>query len=228
MREREAAMPLVASDAVQRVIDHVDTLLSRGELKAGQRLTEAKISADLGIGRAPVREAVRILAGEGVIDLKPNSGARVRIITRERLVEMLELVGLLMVHAVPRFLEQKNLPYQIRRLRTALTVAPDGPEAMRILEAFQRFNGEIITGSRNSMAMEVMKRIHFSHYNPFVMATIPLTELRAALAINGEVADALAERDAAGARATLDRAGARIMGAVERHRHGVYSVAGQD
>ena len=49
----------------------------RGVLSAGERLTESRLCNQLGVSRIPVREALRTLAAEGLIDVAPRRGASV-------------------------------------------------------------------------------------------------------------------------------------------------------
>ena len=62
-----------------------------GRRAPGERLGEIEVAAELGLSRTPVREALRRLGSEGLVDLLPNRGARVRSWTAEDLDETYEL-----------------------------------------------------------------------------------------------------------------------------------------
>jgi DNA-binding GntR family transcriptional regulator len=49
-----------------------------GNIPEGARVPERQLCEMLGISRTPLREALKVLAAEGLIDLLPNRGARVR------------------------------------------------------------------------------------------------------------------------------------------------------
>jgi len=49
-----------------------------GHIAAGARISEREICDALGDSRTPLREALKVLAAEGVVELLPNRGARVR------------------------------------------------------------------------------------------------------------------------------------------------------
>jgi DNA-binding GntR family transcriptional regulator len=70
-------------------------MIVSGELVAGGRINEIELCERLGVSRTPLREAVRTLASEGLIDLVPSRGARVRRFTREDVAAMLETVAIL-------------------------------------------------------------------------------------------------------------------------------------
>ncbi|WP_046469247.1 GntR family transcriptional regulator [Allosalinactinospora lopnorensis] len=64
--------PTVAS---QRVADYLRDAILSGELRPGTRIMQEEVASALGASRLPVREALRILAAEGLTVLKSNSGA---------------------------------------------------------------------------------------------------------------------------------------------------------
>ena len=71
-------------------------MITAGELSAGQRISEREIieqSPDL--SRTPIREALKILAAEGLVNLSPNRGAVVTALTTTEIEDILELtIGL--------------------------------------------------------------------------------------------------------------------------------------
>lgn len=66
---------------IQSVVDHVYAALRErilsGELERGTRLRQASLADELGVSRTPLREALRRLASEGLVELSPNRGATV-------------------------------------------------------------------------------------------------------------------------------------------------------
>jgi DNA-binding GntR family transcriptional regulator len=59
-----------------------------GRLKPGDRLVEQKIAASCGVSRVPLREAMRIIATEGLITISPHRGASVNLLSDEELIEL--------------------------------------------------------------------------------------------------------------------------------------------
>ena len=58
-----------------KVFKKLEEEILNGALKAGENLTELRISARLGVSRTPVREAIHRLEQEGLVQLTPNKGA---------------------------------------------------------------------------------------------------------------------------------------------------------
>ena len=72
--------------------------IGNGEFEAGSWLRESGVAATLGLSRTPVREALRMLASEGVVELVHNRGARVVSWTARDIDEVYSLRALLEAH----------------------------------------------------------------------------------------------------------------------------------
>lgn len=64
--------------------------LAAGDLVPGQRLVEQELSENLGATRGCVREALQDLAAEGLVELVPRRGARVRVVSVEEAIQITE------------------------------------------------------------------------------------------------------------------------------------------
>ncbi|SEC64275.1 DNA-binding transcriptional regulator, GntR family [Nocardioides exalbidus] len=60
-----------------KVVEHLRGLILSGALAPGARIRQEEVAAELGSSRLPVREALQILRHQGLVRLKPNSGASV-------------------------------------------------------------------------------------------------------------------------------------------------------
>ena len=77
------------------VRDTLRILIIQGKLAPLARLNERELCERLGVSRTPLREATRMLAAEGLVDLLPNRGARVAAIDRESIRQTLQVMGAL-------------------------------------------------------------------------------------------------------------------------------------
>lgn len=80
-----------------------------GELRPGQALTEMQIASQLGVSRAPVREAIRILSKDGLVESVPYRGTTVRKLTRKDIEEIYSLRLVLESFALRRIIEGDRL-----------------------------------------------------------------------------------------------------------------------
>jgi DNA-binding GntR family transcriptional regulator len=63
--------------ATQRIANHLRSAILRGSIGPGERVRQEDIAQQLGASRLPVREALQMLAAEGLVEHEPNKGARV-------------------------------------------------------------------------------------------------------------------------------------------------------
>jgi len=75
------------------VVEHIRNFIVEGALPPGSKLNERKICETLGISRTPLREAMKVLSAEGLVDITPNRGATVSQMTESEISEMFELMG---------------------------------------------------------------------------------------------------------------------------------------
>jgi DNA-binding GntR family transcriptional regulator len=103
--------PLIPSDATSKAVaaDAIpdreeaslhDEILARlrdhvieGNIPDGDRVPERQLCEMLGISRTPLREALKVLASEGLVELLPNRGARVRRLSEHDLNELFDVMG---------------------------------------------------------------------------------------------------------------------------------------
>ena len=67
----------------------------KGELSAGQKLTEQEVAERLGVSRGPVREALRALADAGLLQIEQNRGAFVRKVQLKEAIEIHDIYSAL-------------------------------------------------------------------------------------------------------------------------------------
>ncbi|PZA05759.1 MULTISPECIES: GntR family transcriptional regulator [unclassified Meiothermus] len=78
---------------------HLREAILGGRLVPGERISELGLAETLGISRTPVREALQRLAQEGLVELVPAKGARVRVLRPEEVREVYEVRALLEAEA---------------------------------------------------------------------------------------------------------------------------------
>jgi DNA-binding GntR family transcriptional regulator len=130
-----------------------------GTLKPGERLVEDRLSAELGVSRVPVREALRGLSAEGLVTLLPRRGATVVEVTPETVAELVEVRALL-EGLNARLAAQRHDPEIIVQLEDTLA---RGNEAAKTgtAEELARLNAEfherLAEASRNAVLSDVMR-----------------------------------------------------------------------
>ncbi|MCA3635685.1 MAG: GntR family transcriptional regulator [Rhabdaerophilum sp.] len=110
------------------VAERIRDLIRAGELEPNSRVNELELAERFGISRTPLREAIKILATEGLLELLPNRGARVPAVNEAEIDEMLEVIAGLEANAA-RLLAKRITDSEIADIAEL-------HEAM--LEAFER------------------------------------------------------------------------------------------
>lgn len=87
--------PLSQRALYQEVAEHLRQRIFKRELAPGSWIDELKIAAELGISRTPLREALKVLAAEGLVTMKLRRGAYVTEVSEQDLREVYELLALL-------------------------------------------------------------------------------------------------------------------------------------
>jgi len=90
-RPRAAKLGARHSPLAQVVAGEIRERILAGRFAPGERLAEEPLSEELGVSRMPVREALRLLAAEGIIVLEPRRGASVSSYTGEQVQELVEV-----------------------------------------------------------------------------------------------------------------------------------------
>src|ERR1700738_2839865 len=93
----EHMVPLLPKVERQRlhdtVVDHLRTFIVEGALAPGMKLNERELCERLRISRTPLREALKVLAAEGLVEISPNRGATVSQMSETEIREMFELLS---------------------------------------------------------------------------------------------------------------------------------------
>ena len=83
----------VSNRLSEQLRESIEEEVATGRLRPGTHLDEAELAARFKVSRTPIREALSLLAGEGLIEIRPRRGAVVAEASPQRLVEMFEVMG---------------------------------------------------------------------------------------------------------------------------------------
>ena len=207
----------------EQLTDRLREAILHGVYVPGQRLVEADLMADFGAGRGPVREALRRLGAEGVLDLIPNRGAMVRKLSLKELRDVFRMREALEGLAARLAAERMADPAVRRAFARALAGIDIAHTGENFSELNRRFHQLIVDFADNEQLSITLRQL-----------CLPLVRLQFRAAINeayrrqsadehAEVARALGTGDADAAEAAMRRhlrgAGERVLRLAERE-HG--------
>lgn len=128
---------------VELAVDRLRRDILSGRTDPGERLVEEQLTRRLGISRAPLREAMRLLAQQGLVEHIPRRGARVATLSDDDVRELYEVRDVLERHAVAAMPPSPDLS----GLRVALDVMRKATEAgdrLELANAHRRFHTEVV------------------------------------------------------------------------------------
>jgi len=153
----------------QRAYHHLQQKLISGELRAGSVVSEQSLATEIGMSRTPVREAIRTLEQEGVLEQVPRFGTRVRTLERRDLVELYELreavepfaVAKAAASALPEdILSLRRVCDELGRLARELQKSQmpslDAPQMQRLLSADLGFHLMLLRAAGNHRMMKIV------------------------------------------------------------------------
>jgi len=79
----------------EELTQKIREMIFSGQLVGGERVAEQKLCDHFGISRTPLREALKVLGSEGLLELLPNRGARVAVLRPEDVDEIFPVMGAL-------------------------------------------------------------------------------------------------------------------------------------
>jgi DNA-binding GntR family transcriptional regulator len=88
-----SVVPLNRRTLHDELVGRVRDLIIEGQLAPGARIHEGQLGQALGVSRTPLREALKFLASEGLVDLVPGRGAVVHKLTAQNVRDMLDVLG---------------------------------------------------------------------------------------------------------------------------------------
>src|SRR6056297_1925186 len=87
--------PLRRATLHEELANKLRELIVNGELEPGSKVPEKELCEAYGVSRTPLREALKVLAADGVITLNPNRGAWVTKVTADDMREVFPVMGAL-------------------------------------------------------------------------------------------------------------------------------------
>ena len=154
------------SEQLSRALLRIREMILRGELAPGQRVAEARIAETLGVSRTPVRQALPLLAQEGLLTEHETRGFVVRAFTASDIVDAIDMRGVLEGLAARRVAERGPSRAILRALRACLD---DGDAIFRrrtlteddeaiYAEMNARFHDLILLAANSAILSESLER----------------------------------------------------------------------
>jgi DNA-binding GntR family transcriptional regulator len=203
--DTKGGAPLMHVGLTQLVVGRLRESIVQGVYEPGMRLVEGRIADELEVSRVPVREALRVLASEGLVEIRPRHGAVVASLDLSAAREMIQIratleglnARLATEHLTP------ELKSQIEEVLTQGKAKANAGDTEDLLELNARFHDLLYAAGANSMLSDLMRSLRERTRRLFVHVSDDEVRetweehaaiLRAVQARDGALAALLAER----------------------------------
>jgi DNA-binding GntR family transcriptional regulator len=150
--------------STERVVGELRDRVLRGELRPGVALRQEDLARDLGVSRVPLREALLLLAGDGLLVHRPNQGFYVAERSQSELSQILLMLSLLEGELIktlewPADTQLAELLSQLRYLNGRMTDLVDHPDWMDMVPLNHAFHHVIWQLSPLKLVISEVDRI---------------------------------------------------------------------
>ena len=146
--EPSPAQPLRVRSVVGLAYDEIRSLIVEGSLEPGARLAQAELADQLGISRGSVREALRRLAGDGLVEFEVNRGFFVADFGLDVVLERLEARSLLEPQ-IARLAATRRTGDDLLALRAAIEAERSAATSGSAHDASRAFHLALATATGN-------------------------------------------------------------------------------
>jgi len=229
---------VLATSLADEVAFRIQAAILDGEYPPGTHLQQDDLCVRFGVSRTPVREALRKLQAQNLVDLVPNKGAMVSTRTRVELLEVYALraelegfaAGLAARHVTPESLAelsaaQDAITGAMSQLRPG-RMSPEDEAAFntRITIGNERFHGVVHRLAANARLTRTLEDLQSYFPKDYVWRAIGDSPEGHVLSVgeHDQIRDALAAGNARGARRTMSshiqHAGRLLIAYLDRHQ----------
>jgi GntR family transcriptional regulator of gluconate operon len=144
---------------VEVVAQNLRQAILTGSLRPGQRISDARVASEMGISRAPVREAIRNLAARGLVDEEPRRGAFVTRLSHRNAHNVYDCRRALEGLAARRLADFSNLSERVKVLQGIVREMADLSGGIASAEADHRFHVTLCELADNAWLIRLYAQI---------------------------------------------------------------------
>ena len=198
---------------VAHIVDGLRCDILAHRLQQGERLIESALTKRFAVSRGPVREALRRLAAEGLIEHEPHRGAIVRRLSRRDIGELFQIRADMEALAARLAGQSSDRAARARFIEAIAMIFAEAPRRMEsYLDENAAFHAAVLSLAGNKQLQELSARLRL----PLIMAQVgdalTVEVMRASVREHRAIAKAIVDGDGAAAaaatRAHLERAAA--------------------
>ena len=194
--------PQTLRDIVQ---DRMRTAIIEGHFAPGERLVERPLCDQLGVSRTVIRETIRYLEAEGLVEVIPNRGPIVALLDWDQAEQIYDIRKQLesSAAAVCAQCHSGDFPKRLRDALSALDATMDDSEWIGVMQATTRFYEIIFKEAGHAIAWEIVQRLNGRISRLRVLTLSAKDRPRPGISHMTAIYEAILSRDADAARAAV-------------------------
>lgn len=184
----------------QDLVMHVRELIVSGQLPPGSKIPEKELCDRFGVSRTPLREALKLLAMDGLVALEANRGARITAITRRDMDEVFPVMGAL--EALAGELACRNITdaetAEVRRLHDLMVGHYHAKQLQDYFSVNEQIHEAILSAARNNVLTAQYRTLATQVRRARYVANMTAARWEQATAEHEDIIRALEARDGEG------------------------------
>lgn len=200
-----------------KVVETIKQRIYNWEYPPGHRLLEERLCEEFGVSRSPVREALRLLAAQGLVQLVPHAGYHVQALSVEEIHNLYEVRLALELYVVEQLAKHEAKGDQLTKLRETWSTVPrpleENPEKWATLDRdfHEALANMLGNGALLNSLVTIDDRLQLLRVIDFAVPGRATTTIAEHL----EVLDAIAKGDVSRARNAVTQNVSASRGSVE-------------
>lgn len=201
----------------QQIAHRLRTLIATDELKPGERLRERTLADRLQVSRTPLREALKELAGDGLVVVLPKRGAVVANLSAQQIGEKLDVLGVIEAFGGEQCCKvaKDGEIAEIRALHHEMYAAYERRDRISYFHLNQAIHASIIASARNETLQQIHGQLNRQLYRYRYQGSVTSETWHTAINEHDEIIELLSARK-----------GAELGAFLQRHVHSTWEQLG--
>ncbi|WP_157736381.1 GntR family transcriptional regulator [Corynebacterium suranareeae] len=191
--------PAPRATSQRRAYDYLCTKVLVDPSRQGQFLNEQELAEEIGVSRTPIREALRTLASEGLVEQIANRGTFVPVITKKQILDVMELRDLLEHHAASMSISKGKPPIdQMRatlRQQEEILKDPQATDSIEFIRLDREFHFHLLKACDNDEIIQTYDRLRVRQRAMGVQALYAVSRWREVCEEHEQIVNALESGD---------------------------------
>ncbi|MFC5069934.1 GntR family transcriptional regulator [Flaviflagellibacter deserti] len=198
-KELDSLGPSSSSSLHDDIVSRLRQMIIRCELEPGARFTEHELVEVFGVSRTPLREALKILASEGLVEMRPHRGSTVARISPKEIAQTFDVLGALEELAGPLICDRvSNVDIaRLDQITTEMSSKRDAADRNSYFELNISFHQSMIGLSGNAVLLNTYNQLFAKLQRARYMVNDDQNRWSESAKEHAWIMDALRQRDGA-------------------------------